>query len=250
MSQTGKVGDGSIQNLALNVKGLYRSFGRTRILNGLDLEVPWGEVLTVLGPNGSGKTSLINILATLARPDSGMVRVAGLDVVRKGNKVRRMIGVVTHETGLYNALTGQENLKLTARMFGMDRIDERISGAMDRLGISARANQRVDTLSHGLRKRFAIARALLNDPPVLLMDEPESGLDQEALGLLEDVVKDKALPFRSVIATTHNFDRALDLSQRVAILYQGRIVYQNSFKAADRTMLKEAYFEYTGVESS
>ena len=134
------------QKLAIEVKGLCKAFGRTPVLRDLDLEVPWGEVLTILGPNGSGKTTLIKILATLTRSDSGTVRVGGLDVTRRGQRVRRLIGVVTHDTLLYDDLTGYENLKFFARMFGLDRIDERVFDVVERMGVSPRLHQRVGTL--------------------------------------------------------------------------------------------------------
>ncbi|MCH7744612.1 MAG: ABC transporter ATP-binding protein [Chloroflexi bacterium] len=238
------------QKLAIEVKGLCKAFGRTPVLRDLDLEVPWGEVLTILGPNGSGKTTLIKILATLTRSDSGTVRVGGLDVTRRGQRVRRLIGVVTHDTLLYDDLTGYENLKFFARMFGLDRIDERVFDVVERMGVSSRLHQRVGTLSHGLKKRFTIARALLHDPAILLMDEPESGLDQEALALMEDVITDKTIPYRTVIMTTHNLERGLALGQRMAILSHGRIAYQESLEAVGAATLRDAYFRHTGVESS
>ena len=238
------------QKLAIEVKGLCKAFGRTPVLRDLDLEVPWGEVLTILGPNGSGKTTLIKILATLTRSDSGTVRVGGLDVTRRGQRVRRLIGVVTHDTLLYDDLTGYENLKFFARMFGLDRIDERVFDVVERMGVSSRLHQRVGTLSHGLKKRFTIARALLHDPAILLMDEPESGLDQEALALMEDIITDKTIPHRTVIMTTHNLERGLALGQRMAILSKGRIAYQESMEAVGAATLRDAYFRHTGVESS
>ena len=238
------------QKLAIEVKGLCKAFGRTPVLRDLDLEVPWGEVLTILGPNGSGKTTLIKILATLTRSDSGTVRVGGLDVTRRGQRVRRLIGVVTHDTLLYDDLTGYENLKFFARMFGLDRIDERVFDVVERMGVSSRLHQRVGTLSHGLKKRFTIARALLHDPAILLMDEPESGLDQEALALMEDIITDKTIPHRTVIMTTHNLERGLALGQRMAILSKGRIAYQESLEAVGAATLREAYFRHAGVESS
>ena len=231
--------------LAIEVKGLSKGFGRTPVLRGLDLEVPWGEVLTVLGANGSGKSTLVKTLATLMKPDGGQVRVGGLDPGRAGQAVRRIIGVVTHEPMLYDQLTGHENLTFTARMFGLDNVDERVSRAADRMGVTARLHQRVASMSHGLRKRFSIARALLHDPLVLLLDEPESGLDQEALGMLERMVADQAASARTVLMTTHNLERGLALGHRVAILSRGRIAYQESLDAVGTAAARDAYARYT-----
>ena len=235
------------KGLAIEIKGLTKAFGRTPVLRSLDLEVPWGQVLSVLGPNGCGKTTLIKVLATLTKRDAGTVRVAGADVARAGERVRRIIGVVTHDPLLYDDLTGYENLLFFARMFGLDRIEERIAAVAERMGVPARLHQRAGTMSNGTKKRFSIARALLHDPLVLLLDEPESGLDQEALGMLQEVVSNSAVPVRTVLMTTHNLERGLALGHRMAILAQGKIAYQESLDSADAAALRGAYFHYTGV---
>ena len=232
---------------AIEVRGLGKSFGRSYALRDLDLEVGWGEVLTVIGPNGSGKTTLIKILATLARPDSGHVQVAGLDVSTSGQSVRRNIGVVTHEPLLYDHLTGRENLALFARLFGLDSVDDRVERTASLVGMESRADQRVGMLSHGMRKRLGIARALLHDPLVLLMDEPESGLDQEALGLLEKVVRDRSTPFQAVVMTTHNLEAGAALCDRLAIMADGRIRYEATMRSTRRLDVREAYARYTGA---
>ena len=240
--------DGAPQGLAIQIRGLSKRFGRTRVLRRLDLDVPWGQVLTVLGPNGSGKTTLIRTIATLARPDEGEVRVAGHDVAKLGHRVRHLIGVVTHEPLLYDELTGYENLRFAGRMFGLDRLDERIDRAARRLGMEANLHQRAGTLSHGMRKRLSIARALLHNPPVLLMDEPDSGLDQEALAMLDAVIRDGTRSSRTVLMTTHNLERGVALGHRLAILGRGGIAYEG---AADTptavSSTREAYFRHTGA---
>ena len=239
--------DGVPKGLAIEVKGLSKAFGRASVLRNLDLQVPWGEVLTVLGPNGSGKTTLIKVLATLTKPDAGVARIGGLDLAHSGQRVRRAIGVVAHDTLLYDDLTGHENLSFYARMFGLEGVEERIAEVTERMGVTARLHQRVGTLSHGLKKRFSIARALLHDPLILLMDEPESGLDQEALMMLEEVVSDRTAPFRTVLMTTHNLERGLALGHRMAIMAHGRIAYQESLDAVGTAAVRDAYFRYTGA---
>jgi heme exporter protein A len=235
------------RGLAIEARGLSKAYGRAQVLRGLDLDVPWGQVLTILGPNGSGKTTLIKALAMLTRPDSGEIRIGGLTPKRSGQRIRRVIGVVAHDTLLYDDLTGYENLKFFARMFRLDRIEERIELVAERMGMTARLDQRVGTLSHGMKKRFSIARALLHEPLILIMDEPESGLDQEALALLEDVILDHSIPYRTVLMTTHNLERGLALGDRMAILSRGRIAYQESRDAVGSDALKEKYFQYTGA---
>ena len=233
---------------AIRIKGLSKSFGRTRVLRKLELEVGWGEVLTVLGPNGSGKTTLIKLLATLTAPDEGAMRIAGLDPGRQGQATRRLTGVVTHEPMLYNELTGYENLRFVGRMFGLDSLDDRIDSVSRRLAVSARLDQRVGTLSHGMRKRLSIARALLHDPPVLLLDEPESGLDPDALAMLDSIIRDETRPSQTVLMTTHNVERGLALGDRLAILAYGAVAYQDSASSTGgAASVREAYHRYTGA---
>ena len=220
------------------MRGLSKSYGRTQVLHNLDLQVPWGQTLTVLGPNGSGKTTLIKTLATLAKPDAGDVRIAGLSTRRSGVRIRRAIGVVTHEPLLYDGLTGAENLRFFARMFGLDRIEERIGSVAAQMGVTDRLDARVGTLSHGMRRRFSIARALLHSPSILIMDEPESGLDQQALSLLETLIADGSHPARTILMTTHNLERGIALADRVAILSRGRIAHDG---APDSDATRAAY---------
>lgn len=227
--------------MAVEIRGLRKSFGRTSVLRDLDLEVPWGQILAILGPNGSGKTTLLKTLATLSKFDSGEVRVGGLDISRSGQTVRRVIGVVTHDTLLYEDLSAYENLRFYSRMFGVDNADEKIAEVVERMGMTSRLHHRIRTLSHGLKKRFSIARALLHDPLVLLLDEPESGLDQEALAMLDAVISDKSMPSRTVLMTTHNLDRAMALSNRTAILSKGKVAFLESTEAAGNEALREAY---------
>ncbi len=231
---------------AVSIRGLAKSFGRTPALRGIDLDVPAGRALSLLGPNGSGKTTLINILATLTKPDAGQVRVGGIALDKEGSRIRREIGVVTHDPLLYDDLTARENLRFTCRMFNLDRIDERVEHVTDLVGMSNRLDQRCGAMSHGMKKRFSIARSLLHDPSVLLMDEPDSGLDQEALGLLDALISDRSNARRTVIMTTHNLDRAIALGDRVAILSNGRVVYHEPASDVDEKSAREAYSRHTG----
>jgi heme exporter protein A len=240
--------DTSFKGPAIALKGVSKAYGRTVALRGLDLQVPWGQVLTVLGPNGSGKTSLIKILAMLSRPDSGTVRIAGLDPERDGQWIRQVIGVVTHDPLLYDGLTGRENLRFAARMFNVKDADARIESVSMQLGVTKRLDQRVGTLSHGWKKRISLSRALLHDPPILLMDEPESGLDQQALTDLEYIVKDESRPSRTVVLTTHNFERGLFLGDQVAIIAKGRLAYyEPTIDAPDPDALRETYMRHVGT---
>ena len=230
---------------AIEVRGASKAYGRSIALNNLDLSVPWGKALTVFGPNGSGKTTLIKVLATLSKPDAGTISIAGLDTRRDGSYARRLIGVMTHDPLLYDDLTPRENLRFAARMFGLDDTDGRIESIADQLDITARLDQRVGTLSHGWKKRFSLARALLHDPPILLMDEPESGLDEQALAGLGEVLREESVMRRTVILTTHNFERGLEFGDEVTILAKGRLVYHEPVtNVRDADSLRDTYAQY------
>jgi heme exporter protein A len=240
--------------LAIEVRGVTKSYGRVRVLDGLDLTLRWGQVLSVLGPNGSGKTTLLKILATLTRPDAGSVRIAGMDPERAAARIRRATGVVMHEPMLYSDLTGRENMRFFCRMFGLDQPEERIAESVRRVGMTSRMDQRVGTLSHGMQKRFSIARALLHRPRVLLMDEPESGLDQGAIELMRDVVTATKAGGGAVLLVTHNFDQALGLGDRLAILGRGKVAHEEALHSVEvgadgptsPEMLRALYFKHSG----
>ncbi len=221
------------------MRGLHKSYGRSQALRGLDLQLRWGQTLTVLGANGSGKSTLIKTLATLTKPDAGEALVGGLSVRRSAHRIRRIIGVVTHDPLLYDDLTGAENLRFFARLFALKQVERRIQSVAEQLGITHRLEDKAGALSHGMRRRFSIARALLHEPLILLMDEPESGLDREALDLLARLISDKSTPYRSVLTTTHNLERGIVQADCVAILSRGRIAYESP--ATDAHAIRTAY---------
>ena len=226
---------------AIRIQGATKSYGAVPVLHRLDLEVGWGERLVLFGVNGSGKTTLVKMLATLARPNSGRIEIAGLDVRRHGAQARRSVGVVTHQTLLYDDLTAYENLRFYGRMFRVADLEQRISRVAGLTGIAHRLQARTRTLSHGMQKRLSLARALLHNPPILIMDEPETGLDQEALEMLEGVVQNEA---KTVLMTTHNLDRGLNLASRVAILAKGRIAYEAPREGLDASEFRRIFDSY------
>ncbi len=235
------------QPAAIQVKGLYKSFGAGPVLHNLDLDVGWGERLVLFGGNGSGKTTLVKTLATLARPDAGLVRIAGWDSRRQGAMLRRSIGVVGHQPLLYEELTGYENLRFYGRMYSVPHLEERIQLVAEMVGVAQHLPARVRTLSHGMQKRLSLARALLHDPPVLLLDEPETGLDQEALERLDALLASKADAPKTVLMTTHDLERGLALADRVAILARGRIVFLERRDAMDAATFRGTFMRYLGA---
>ena len=235
------------RSAAIRLRGVSKSFGRTQVLRGVDLDVEWGNVLAVVGANGSGKSTLLRLISTLTRPDDGTLSVAGLDLSRGGREARRLMGVVTHEPLLYEDLTAYENLDFHARMFGLDRAGERVRSAAETMGVSDRLHHRVGTLSHGLRKRVSIARALLHQPRILLMDEPETGLDQAALGMLDSLIADRTDPYRTVVMTTHNLDRAVETADSMAVLANGGFAYCGRLDSNGAEAAREAYVRHSRV---
>lgn len=234
---------------AIRVVGLWKGYGGPPVLRGLDLTVAWGEFLVIFGANGAGKTTLLKVLSTLARPDSGEVWIAGFERRREAQAIRRSIGVVAHRGFLYDDLTAYENLAFYGRMFGVSNVRERVRQVAARLGMERRLDQRVRTLSHGMQKRISLAAAILHDPPILLLDEPEAGLDQEALGMLSDVLQGWKGEGRAVLMTTHNLEQGLALGDRVAILAQGKIAYQEERTALDLAGFRGTYQRYLEATS-
>ena len=157
-----------------------------------------------------------------------------------------MIGVVGHDPLLYDDLTARENFHFVCRMFDLDRSDERVEEVTDLMGMTADLDRKIGAMSHGMKKRFSIARALLHEPQVLLLDEPETGLDQEALTLLDAVISREAGPIRTVIMTTHNLERAVALGDRIAVLADGRIAYHESVDSTDTDGARQTYMRHIG----
>jgi len=231
---------------ALEVTGLVKRYGRTTVLRGLDLKVPWGECLVLFGPNGSGKTTLIKLLAGLSKSTKGSISIAGRDLPKHATSLRRLIGVVSHQSFLYGDLTGYENLQFFGRLFQLESLDTRIHETANLMEIEEQLHHKVRTLSHGMQKRIALARALLHDPPILLLDEAETGLDQGALQAFDRVLTTRGR-HRTIVMTTHNLDRGLALGSQIALLAKGRIMYEEKRALLDETYLRDIYAELSGV---
>ena len=226
---------------AVVVSGLRKGFGDWPVLWDLDLTVEWGQFLVIFGANGVGKTTLLKILSTQARPDAGEVWVGGIERNQDARAVRKLIGVAPHRSLLYEDMTCQENLKFFARLYRIPDVERRIGEVLDMMGLKGRRNSKAGTLSNGMQKRLSIARAVLHDPRILLMDEPEAGLDQEALDMLGALLEGWSADGRSVVMTTHNVEQGLAWGDRVAILSGGRIAYDESKNALDPAAFRGVY---------
>ena len=208
---------------AIEVAGLQKGYGDLPVLWDLDFSLDWGEFLVLFGANGSGKTTLLRVLAGQAKPDEGTVRIAGYDLRRRPTAARRQVGVVSHSGFLYDDLTCRENLTFYGRLYAVDNLKNRVADVLGRVGLTQRADRRVRNLSHGMQKRLAIARAILHRPSLLLMDEPESGLDRESVAALADLLREWTGSGRAVVMTTHNVDLGLAWGNKVAVLSHGRL---------------------------
>jgi heme ABC exporter ATP-binding subunit CcmA len=211
---------------AIYVEGLHKSFGDWPVLWDLDLKVEWGQFLALFGVNGAGKTTLLRILSTQSRAEAGKVLVAGYDSRRQAEAVRRRIGVVGHRGLLYDDLTCRENLVFYGRLFALKDNHQRVEAVLSRVGLNHRADHRVRTLSHGMQKRLAIARAVLHHPRILLLDEPEGGLDQESVAMLKGLLEEWTQTGGTVLMTTHNVELGLAWAHRAAVLCDGKVHFQ------------------------
>lgn len=212
----------------LRARGITKNFGHIAVLRGVNLSVSLGERVILLGPNGAGKTTLMRILAMLARPTAGSLEIAGIPVEETRASVRSLIGVISHLTYLYEDLTARENLHFYGKMYGMggSELENRVEELLVKVGLERRAGQRVRFYSRGMQQRLSLARAILHQPPILLLDEPDTGLDRQAAEMLGQVIAEpdaQGQP-RTVVMTTHNLERGLALSNRVVVLSAGRIV--------------------------
>ena len=227
---------------AVRAVGLEKSFGHWPVLWDLDLAVGWGEFLVLFGANAVGKTTLLRILSTQAKADGGALSVGGFDSRRRPDAVRRRVGVVGHRTLLYDDLTCRENLVYYGRLFGLDHVQQRVEEVLCRVGLDRRADERVRTLSNGMQKRASIARAILHQPPLLLLDEPEAGLDRDSLAMLKDLLADWVQAGRTVIMTTHNVELGLSWGdpEHIGVLLQGRIHFQEPSNYLNEAEFRQA----------
>ena len=209
-------------SFGLEAVGLVRTFGGLRAVDGVSFQLQPGELLTVFGPNGAGKTTLLRMLGGVMRPTSGHVRVAGAPADVTSREWRHRVGVVSHQSLLYGQLTTEENLRFYGRLFGLSDLKTRIPERLASLGLEDRARTPVRELSRGLKQRLALARALLHDPEVLLLDEPYTGLDPHASAVLREQLASLKDRHRTVVLVTHNIIQGLELADRVAIQVRGR----------------------------
>ncbi|MFP3948044.1 MAG: heme ABC exporter ATP-binding protein CcmA [Longimicrobiales bacterium] len=227
----------------LEARSLIRDFGALRAVDGIDLTLHPGEVVALFGPNGAGKSTLLRMLGGGLLPTSGEVRIGGEPLRPSDHERHRHIGVLSHRSFLYTHLTAAENLRFYGRLFGLDDLDERVPERLARVGLEARASDRVEGFSRGMRQRLALARTLLHDPEIVLLDEPYTGLDPHAAVTLREVLSSLRDGRRSVVLVTHNLTQGLELSNRAVILVRGRVAYSGRASEIDPDTFEHLYHQ-------
>jgi heme exporter protein A len=206
----------------IEARGLQRSYGRVRILRGVDLSLYPGEALAIIGPNGAGKTTLLRLLSGLLRPDAGEIRVLGEKLVPGAHDIRKAIGLLSHQSLLYDDLTLRENLAFAARLYGLDQPHQTAEDALRSAALTDRGAELPRRLSRGLLQRAALARALLHSPSVILLDEPFTALDAGAAERLRADLRNRLTGGAAIVVVTHQLADVWQLATHVTVLIRGQ----------------------------
>jgi len=217
----------------ITTENLGKNFDEFQAVQHLNMHVPEGELLALLGPNGAGKTTTVRMLGAILKPSTGSAKVNGYDVVTQADKVRRSIGMLTEQPGLYLRMSGLEYLLFYGRLYGMSDKDIKQRGLamFDRFNMPNTAQRRLGEYSKGMRQKVGLIRSLLHSPTVLLLDEPTSAMDPHSAKIVRDAIRELRDDKRAVILCTHNLAEAEALADRIAIIKQGQIVVEG--KTAD-----------------
>jgi heme ABC exporter ATP-binding subunit CcmA len=218
----------------LDILGLKKSFGLKPVLRGVDVQINAGERTALLGANGAGKTTLLRILAGLVRPAAGQITIDGLDLIQQTREIRRKVGFVAHQPYLYDELTALENLLFFARMYAVEQPQTRAEHLLLRVGLHKKARERASLLSRGQLQR---------KPRLLLLDEPETGLDQEGLEVLSKLLQEHYEQGGTILFTTHDLEIALQYSDQIIMLHNGRVAYQQATTGLEKESIRQAYRE-------
>ena len=209
----------------ITVEKLDKQFGARWALRGVTFNVAPGEIVALVGPNGAGKTTLLRIIATLTRANAGRIAIGGAPLAQHADAVRAAIGFVGHQTFMYDDLTAEENLRFYARLYDLPSVSERVREVAQRVGVANRLDDVTRTLSRGLQQRLTLARLLLHEPAVLLLDEPYTGLDKIAADILDQILLQAKREGRAVLFSTHDLERGLAICDRAIIMKAGRVVH-------------------------
>lgn len=224
---------------------LSKNFNSFWAVDGVNLRVMPGEVLALLGPNGAGKTTTVRMLTSVLRPSRGQAQVAGFDVVNESQKVRASVGVLTEQHGLYSRMPASEYLDFFGQVYGLDLQTRRARSArlLSDFGLAMDARRKIGEYSKGMRQKLALARAMLHDPPVLLLDEPTSAMDPESARLVRDSIRELRSARRSIVICTHNLAEAEELADHIAIIRQGVIIASGVTAELKKSLLGPVEYE-------
>ncbi|MBC5638814.1 ATP-binding cassette domain-containing protein [Ornithinibacillus sp. BX22] len=225
-----------MNNIAISVKGLTKSFKEKKVLKGVDFEVQRGEIFALLGSNGAGKTTVVNILSTLLKPDGGQVSICDFNVQRQPEQVRQSISLTGQFAALDGMQTGRENLMMIAKLRGVANPAQVTNNLLEKFNLTSASNRRVDNYSGGMKRRLDIAMSLIGTPKVIFLDEPTTGLDPEARIEVWDTVKELSEAGTTILLTTQYLEEAEQLADRVSILHGGKII-----KTGTLTELKKMF---------
>lgn len=229
----------------IQTEDLSKKFGDFLAVDGITLDVQPGEVLALLGQNGAGKTTTVRMLTSVLSPTRGWARIAGFDVVRSPEKVRASVGVLTEQHGLYLRMTGVEYLDFFGKIYRLEPSTQRMrrQGWLEYFGLAEVAKKPIGQYSKGMRQKLALARTLLHDPPVLLLDEPTSAMDPESAQLVRKAIASLRSKQRTIIICTHNLVEAEMLADKIAIIYRGRVLTTGTIDELKKGLLGPAEFE-------
>jgi len=231
---------------AVKANGLTKAFGTRKALDNVTFSLPKGAFLSVFGPNGAGKTTLLRVLSSLARPSGGTVNVCGVDAKENPEELRARIGVVSHQSMLYPDLTAEENLLLYAQLYGVPNAQERVDYLLDAVGMKHRKLDLVRSFSRGMTQRISIARALVHDPELLLLDEPYSGLDPHAVDVFDSLIE-SAREGRTFVMVSHDLAKGYNMCTHVLLLARGRVVTFCEKADVDRETFGTLYRDTVGM---
>ena len=231
---------------AVQLAHVNKVFGDRYALNDVSLELPVGSFLSIFGPNGAGKTTLLRILATLSRPSSGDVNVAGISLKDDADAAREQIGLISHNSMLYSDLNAEQNLQLYARLYGIQNAQERVDEMLEAVELSHRRLDTVRTFSRGMTQRLAIARALLHDPQVVLLDEPYSGLDPHAVDIFDSLL-DAVRENRTFVMVSHDLRKGFESCSHAMVLARGKKVVYAAKEDIDYDAFAALYHETVGM---
>jgi heme exporter protein A len=225
----------------IEIKKLTKQADNKLILRGIDLSITQGETVAILGPNGAGKSTLLKVLATLIKPTSGHVKINGLDLKKDHIEVKKMFGYLPHSSLLYDHFTPVENLVFFGNLYGVKDVENRARNLVNEVGLSFFINEPVKNFSRGMIQRIAIARAIIHEPKIMLLDEPHTGLDQGAITILNNVVLSMKEKGCTTLMVTHDFKQAAAICDRIIIVKNGKIADDFKINNKSLSLVSEKY---------